>query len=399
MRVRTWTSGRISTASAARSTPCWRKRPPFSGSGRDSASRKMAAHLQRHRPDWETFAPTCRWAFERPVIDRAMAKNPDGRFQTPTEFAEALTEFARGADLAALAQTSRSAVRVAIDPSVNRDRDLASTANYASQPSAETVGPTPVVPGAGRRTRARVWVAAGILVLAVVAVATFSSRRGTEEPQKPSDPPPKAELKPKPNEWFDLLAVEPTKAVWPQGQAGADSAWKYDGSNRELWLTAKDRVMVQLGEIDDVDFELECWSLRTLGSGTSACTSAIGPSAGVREAITIALSGFGVFLDKPTISLMLAPVRHTGQVFEDRQILGTSPLPRPVTATCKLWLVAYRTGAYKVQWEGQAEPVRLMPADKQLRPRPTAGGLGVYAQNSTSQIRNVRLRILPPPTP
>jgi serine/threonine protein kinase len=376
------------------------KQPPFSGPGLDSASRKMAAHLQAPPPRLGEVRPDVPTGVQA-VIDRAMAKDPDGRYQKPMEFAEALTEFAHGADLATLAHRTVSVVRVTTDPSVDRNRDLASTANYASQPSAETVGPTRTLPDAGRRTRGRVWLAAGILALAVVSAVYFATRGGTEEQQVLPSPQPNVDLKPKPkvNEWFDLLAVEPTKAVWPQGKAGTDSAWKYDGPNRELWLTAKDRVMVQLGEIDDIDFELECLVSQNPWIGNIGLYFGDRAVNGGHEAITVSLSGFGVFLDKPTISLMLAPVRHIGQVFEDRQILGTSPIPRPVNATCKLWLAVYRTGVYKVQWEGQPDPVRLLPADKQPRPRPTAGGFGVYAQNSTSQIRNVRLRILTSPTP
>lgn len=370
------------------------KRPPFSGTGLDSASRKMAAHLQAQPPRMEDSRSDVPVGVQA-VIDRAMAKDPDERFQRPMEIAEALTEFAREADLAALAQLTMSVVRVAIDPAVNRDPDPATTAKYALRPIAETVGPTRVVPGAARRTRVRLGVAVGVLGLAAASAAFFSTRWGTEEQHNLPGPQPTADLKPKPNEWFDLLAAEPTKAVWPQGKADTDSAWKYDGPNRELWVHAVERAMVKLAEIEDVDFALECTISQHPWRGNIGVYFADRAWGAHHRADLVALDGFDFTRAETTIPLIRGRIDHANTKFAGSIYDRTVGVPNPTTPACKLWLAAYRTGEILVQWDGQPKAVTLRPRDDGTA-RGTAGAIGVYVEDSTAVFRLARLRILSP---
>jgi serine/threonine protein kinase len=380
------------------------RRPPFSGSNFDSRSSKRAAHFQTPPPRLAESRPDVPEGVQT-VIDRAMAKDPHGRFQTPGEFAEALGEYARGADLPPLARSTLSVLRTQTDALLAQYQQLANTKSDVSQLSAETAGHTPAMPAVPRRRFKGGGPAAGLLALlvglaAVVFGVWFSGDRGRVEPPEPTGTQPPAAHKPQPKagEWFDLLADEPTKAVWPLGRAGTESGWKHDPTTRELWLTAREQVMVQLTELGDVDFELECQVSQNPWIGNVGVYFGDQPAGGESEAVMVGLSGFGLAPGGGAIGAMLAPVRHAGQVFKGREILGTTPIPRPTNTACKFWVLVNRTGEYRVQWEGQSESVPLLPVDRVPRPRSTAGGLGLYAQNSTSQIRNARLRILPSQT-
>jgi hypothetical protein len=76
-------------------------RPPFAGERYHSVPQKMRAHLDTPP------APVAQLCPEVPaglaaVLDRMLAKDPAGRFQSPAEVAEALRPFTTGSDLAGL---------------------------------------------------------------------------------------------------------------------------------------------------------------------------------------------------------------------------------------------------------------------------------------------------------
>jgi hypothetical protein len=242
----------------------------------------------------------------------------------------------------------------------------------------------------------RVWLAAGlVLVLAVVSVVVFAPRRGTEEQPESPDLQPKVNLKPKPNEWFDLLAVEPSKAVWPKGKAGADSAWKYDAQKGELWIHAIQRVMLRLAEIEDVDFELEVTISQHPWRGNVGVYFADRTSGKHQRADLIALDGFDFTKAEPMVPLVRGRIDHDRTQFLGSVYDHSIRVPNPSKPDCKLWLTASQAGQLLVQWEGQTRATVLRQS-KEPMARGTAGAIGVYVEDSTSVIRQARLRITVP---
>ncbi len=76
-------------------------RAPFSGPAYRSTLDKLNAHVHQPAPPVQQFAPGVPAELSR-ILDRLLAKNPDDRFATPADVAEALEPFCRGANLAEL---------------------------------------------------------------------------------------------------------------------------------------------------------------------------------------------------------------------------------------------------------------------------------------------------------
>jgi tRNA A-37 threonylcarbamoyl transferase component Bud32 len=81
--------------------------PPFGGEPYQSVLQKMRAHLETPPPPIAKSCPEVP-AELAAVLDRMLAKDPAGRFQSPAEVAEALVPFTLGSDLAGLLGASRA---------------------------------------------------------------------------------------------------------------------------------------------------------------------------------------------------------------------------------------------------------------------------------------------------
>jgi serine/threonine protein kinase len=140
---------------------------PFSGLEYQTLWQKLSAHVERPLPPLDN----CRGEIShgmRSVLDRMTAKNPDERFGTPGELAEALAEFTAGCDLRRLVADSEG-----IPPageSLRTAGDTAVAVSGSTPQSHRTVTPAyHALPRDNRRRRW--WIFAGfIFVLAVAAV-------------------------------------------------------------------------------------------------------------------------------------------------------------------------------------------------------------------------------------
>ena len=87
---------------------------PFSGASCDTPAKKMLAHTQQNPPPLLSRCANAPAGLGE-IAHRLLAKNPEERFETAGEVAEAISPFCSGADLKRLAET-RAALPVPISP-------------------------------------------------------------------------------------------------------------------------------------------------------------------------------------------------------------------------------------------------------------------------------------------
>jgi YVTN family beta-propeller protein len=167
--------------------------PPYH---RDSDEATLWAHLHDDPPSLRTSAPDAPPALQA-VIDRALAKEPEDRYQSAGDLARA-----------ALAAVGR-------EPAPRGERVVARGAaapadaeTAASPDQAPTVLAEPAAPRRGARRPAWVWALAAIPVLALAVVAAIVLPSGGGTPGTTSGAPP----------------TTPTRATTPTGAATPDTS-------------------------------------------------------------------------------------------------------------------------------------------------------------------------------
>lgn len=149
--------------------------PPFSGTKYRTLTSLMAAHRSTAPPQITEFNGNVPNVLAG-VVGRTLAKEPDARFQTPIEVAQALEPFAGGADLAKLVHMSREA-------------EVSDEAILATQPGAPTTDREPetrerwqaALLGTTdlrrqRRRRLQLWFAASAVAVLMSVAAYFALR-------------------------------------------------------------------------------------------------------------------------------------------------------------------------------------------------------------------------------
>jgi tRNA A-37 threonylcarbamoyl transferase component Bud32 len=136
-------------------------KPPFDG----PMVQVMYAHMQTAPPDLRSLAPAAPETLVR-IIERALAKDPNERFQSAGEMAQAL---------------ARIGGEGTFDPGATLDRSAAAGETAViERPAVSTAVPTSA-PASGTRARGIPWpvlVAAPVVLLAVLAAAFFVLGRG-----------------------------------------------------------------------------------------------------------------------------------------------------------------------------------------------------------------------------
>jgi class 3 adenylate cyclase len=133
--------------------------PPFYA----SELRPEIAHQKEKVPSIQSSEPIPRPLWN--VLRKAMAKNPDDRFATPVEFAEALAPFAAGHNLAKVVEEATRR-----GPAETR-KGLATDTQGASQVETRLAGPRPGSSLTANVRRNVPWLAAAIALLVVGIVA------------------------------------------------------------------------------------------------------------------------------------------------------------------------------------------------------------------------------------
>lgn len=152
-------------------------RPPFSDEKHDSSLRKLMAHEQEPPTaviERRTDVPPQLSA----IVDKALAKSPEDRFATASDFAEALQPFTFGANLAKLCSVAAD-TKIAAGNTSDLSKHLAMTDTVTSLPARQTDGRRAIF------SRQRSWVflvatgLLGLLVGVAAIVLYFNTGAGT----------------------------------------------------------------------------------------------------------------------------------------------------------------------------------------------------------------------------
>jgi hypothetical protein len=248
--------------------------PPFGGPEYDSALKKLRAHA-------EVPPPPIRGRREdvpeglAAVLDRLLAKDPDGRYATPAEVAATLEPFAAGSDLTGLLQAARAREPRRPEPAVPPPGSTLSASTLAraddlAPPEVEGAVASP--PGAGPGERSRLPAVLGALLALGTLVGGLAlafhlllppSSPSTEGPPIPPELP------------RELLTRAPEVIAWPE-PPGNSAHWIDPGRNA-LHVTCQGLGLLALGTAPGPGYRL------TLAIEQSGWQGRIGCFFGLRE--------------------------------------------------------------------------------------------------------------------
>jgi serine/threonine protein kinase len=235
---------------------------PFSGPAYETAYRKRNAHLNTPPPPLtqRSDVPEALQA----ILMRMLAKDPDHRFATPGEVADALQPFAAGANLPGLIATVQAQLaRQTSTTPAQRSQESPAALTPASVPELK-----PVRSSTGESvTRARVrrlprWAyavlgmaAAGLLVLAGYFLAGHSPKGPTQE----------TSARKLPGGWRPLPDGDPIALTWPED--GHGSRWYWHPEEAELHVSCRGSGLLVLGETDEQNYKVEVSIYQTQWGG------------------------------------------------------------------------------------------------------------------------------------
>ncbi len=147
--------------------------PPFGSSTHPTLRSKNEAHLKEPPPDIRQRRPEVSAELVA-VLERLLAKQPEDRYQTPTEAAAALEPFAGNARLESL-------------HSGNTPSPIATVTYHGARETASA--------RRNRRWRRGRWIAAAVLLAGAVAIAAFLARKDGPAVEAQPEPPPAASEK------------------------------------------------------------------------------------------------------------------------------------------------------------------------------------------------------------
>jgi serine/threonine protein kinase len=344
-------------------------KPPFSGGEYATPMRKMTAHAKAPVPLAAVNREDVPESLKL-LLARLAAKSPDDRPATPAAAALALEPFARGADLAALAERALSQASPGQPAPPDRPTLPESDRLLTASPEVPlAVTPTAHPPASARRKRGAVAIAAGVVLVTVTAaVAALGLWLWGHKP-----PPPK------PGGWQNLLTAAPKERFWPPSDI---ARLDFDPRKEVLWIDHPTRALIPLGTTDARSYKLQI---------------------GFRQALWV--GGFGVYFggrrgDAPFVFRLqmvelLSPPRNGPQSFRLERGIGlirqekpndepglrtqgtaSWPLKEPPdTAEQILELLVKPDGLAAVRWNGEPCPALVT-----AHPAQQAGQEGIGCQ-------------------
>jgi serine/threonine protein kinase len=215
-------------------------RVPYSSPGYSSLAQKIVAHREVPFPELRCPLPVPEGLDA--VLARMTTKNPDDRFATPAEVAEALAPFAAGAAVSALLNEARDPALAG--PEVTSD--ASTRGRMETVPGALALSPTPALPakGAGRRL---VWVAEGAALALILIGLLVWTWRSSEGSRRLDDLPP--------YQSHDLLTREPLSALWER-EAG-HASFTFERAQKQFTAVSASDSLFHLGEIHREHYTLQ----------------------------------------------------------------------------------------------------------------------------------------------
>jgi len=164
---------------------------PFSGPQFDTRGKKIVAHVHAHPTPIRNLRPEVSKELAA-VVDRLLAKQSAGRFQTPAELAAALAPLAQTADLPALVRRMRPGIEAFKDTSgkgrSTEDSIRSQVVDTSTLQPSLPASPQPQPSRLGRRWLALATGLAAVLLLAVIV--TIQTSKGTVVIEGPDGPLP-----------------------------------------------------------------------------------------------------------------------------------------------------------------------------------------------------------------
>jgi hypothetical protein len=208
-------------------------RPPFGTDEFDTHFKKIHAHLSEPVPPVSRLRPGLPEGLAD-LVHRLLAKDPNARPERSADVAEALTSFAKGADLPRLVARARAKAEPGAPA---RGETLA--------PVVDTPVPPPQASRPHRRARA-VLRAALLLLLAGVVFAGAYALRSPAPPKNDGDPPIRNYV------WNPLLEREPVKVF-----AVPDTDYNFDAKKERLFVRSSDVALFALGTAREPNFTFQ----------------------------------------------------------------------------------------------------------------------------------------------
>lgn len=216
--------------------------PPFPKPRFSSWKEKVQAHASEPPPSLGAVSTHMPRELEA-IFQKLLAKKPEDRYASPREVVEALAPLIGGTDLSLIGPATQSLVP--------RESPATVSMTPLTKPRTE---PVPA------RRRRLIFVGAGLLVLAAsfLAIYLINRERPTDQPRgdlvEPA--PGVVPLGPRfeePGKWYNLLDRKPKVVLEPK----FNFRWNLDSSKEELWLDAGENCLLQLGESNAPNYDLE----------------------------------------------------------------------------------------------------------------------------------------------
>jgi serine/threonine protein kinase len=375
-------------------------RPPFAGPKFGSALRKMAAHAQVPVPPVAGQRADVPTALEE-FLQRMVAKDPDNRPSTPSEVAQALESFSRGADLAALVPQVLVGQGLEAPSAADQQPTGAWGATPTTLPYREGQ-PTPISPDI-RRRRSRYRRVAGLgAVLSIVTVMMVASLgfwpwiRGHQSPDGHTGPATTGgESHPvDPDGWQNLLTKRPGERLW---QPGFDSRLDYDPKKEIVWFQSSHPALIPLGETNSRAYKLQVGfrQPRWMGGIGIYFGGRPGPVPDVFRFQLIDLRPL-----QPNTERAFTLSRSTGVIQEapdakrqvPTQAFATSTLGRPLDGSEQLLQLEIKPrGLVEVRWNGDlCRDLVSDAASEWAKELSNQGEFGIYCLGSSGTVSTAR---------
>jgi hypothetical protein len=371
---------------------------PFNNPAHNCLYKKVRAHVEEPIPEVRGRSDVPPALTD--VLKRLLAKQPDDRFATPAEAADALEAFSRGADLLGLAAAASSGRAERVQgPGEGLPHHQATTTPHA--PKAVTASGLPAAPAGPLATPRRRWLAPALalVLLGGLGIAAFVVfRRAGRDPGPPPDPSPPItstafpEQPAAPGVWNPLLEREPAPLRWPS--PGKNSFRLHRPEQREIALSCEGLGMLGLGHTTAPSYRIAVTVQQNPWTGGVGVFFGYQPRVfegkparfyQLIELVTVPQPQGGPLfrLDWKTVHCGAPPLQH-----EASQLRGVSATFRVSPQEHRLELAVGPKGLDAVSWDGKVLP-RPRAAVVSAPPPPAdyRGEFGLYVRRGSGVFR------------